>query len=231
MLLAVLFGVTLSWGPIFHQVIAQEFATEYLPHLTESQKDSLVLGCVYMDGLPKQESHQIEWVLNILRTYENDTEDWWFVMGLALHLAVDVSGHMGNPLSFLPGGRIYHHLSELSVCSSILRYKNPPQIYRNEVSDRFYAKIIGRSSFRFSVLCRLWRKLAGLPVHRYLDTVENDTCKINDPGWGFCNLMMHMRTIKGIMWDSLSAIMTTGLTDEQLGSFARKGLEEIKCCL
>ena len=225
-------GLVLSWGPVFHQTAATEFAKEYLPHLPVEQRNSFILGSVFIDGLPKRESHDFEWVKRLLRQFENNTNEWWFVMGFVLHLSVDIAGHMGEPHAYLPlRGRLQHYFAELTVCSTMLRTRNLSVLRSNSVSERVYEKAFGMSSRRFAKLYRMWRGVASLPVHKFLDAIESDKCAVkSESGFGYCNLEMHLRAIKGIMWDVLCGLMTSDFTQENLGNVARRQLERLKCC-
>lgn len=223
-------GLALAWGPVFHQAIATEFASEYLPHLTDEQKRAFIHGSVFIDGLPKFQSHDLEWIKKLLNRFENNTNEWWFTMGFAIHMAVDVAGHMGEPLAFLPlKSRLGHYFAELSVCSAILKTTNLEFLQSYDVSNHVYQEAFGISSRRFAILYRIWRKVASYPVHRFINHIEGDNCKGNH-GLGLCNLRMHMRTIKGIMWDSLCALMTGDFTAQHLGNMARRQLARVKCC-
>lgn len=225
-------GFAACWGPLFHQIAADEFAREYLPHLTQEAHDSFVLGSVYIDGLRKRDSHNIDWVVNLLNQYENNTNEWWFIMGFALHITVDMAGHIGDPITFLPRGRIWHYFSELTVCSSILHERNPPKIQRTSVSDAVYQKAFGKSSWLFSALLSIWRRVCALPLHHFLELVESDTCAAScERGWASCNLTMHLRMIKVLMWDSLCILMNGRLTSEHIGSMVQKQMKTVKCCL
>lgn len=232
LMFVLLTGLAVCWGPLFHQIAADQFAREYLPHLTQEARDSFILGSVYIDGLRKKKSHDINWVVNLLNQYENNTNEWWFVMGFALHITVDMAGHVGAPITFLPQGRIWHYFSELTVCSSILHEKNPPKLHRTSVSDAVYQKSFGKSSRLFSSILGLWRWFCRFPLYRFLDLVESDTCAAScERGWAICNLEMHLRVIKGLMWDSLCILMNGRLTSEHIGSMVQKQMKTVKCCL
>ena len=55
MFLLFLFYFCASWGPIFHQLVAQEFAHEYLSHLTAKQARAFIQGSVFVDGLSRKQ--------------------------------------------------------------------------------------------------------------------------------------------------------------------------------
>jgi hypothetical protein len=230
-MLSVLVVSANCWGPVFHQHVADEFAAEYLPHLSPSQRNAFVLGSIFIDGLPKRVSHELSWCTDLLRSYENETDEWWFVMGFALHLVVDVAGHLGKPNAFLPLQIPIHYLAELSACSSIRKEYDPIRVGRSALSDAVFQKVIHRSSLKFSMISRAWWAFAYLPFYRLLGSMESDKCMTpTAKPWAFCNLQMHLRTIKGLMWDSLCALMTGDFTGSDLGRIVSIELKALPCC-
>jgi hypothetical protein len=226
-------GFGVAWGPIFHQVMAEDFAREYLPHLSPGQKNAFVLGSMFIDGLPdKGKSHNVSWLLGVASSYNKTKEEWWFLIGCALHLTVDMAGHQGRPLSYLPLSRPLHYLAELIVCSYVQHDRNPGFVGRNQVADAVYDKVAGRSAFVFGVMHRMWRILSYLPLHKLIGWIESDSCfTTGGRNWAGCNLDIHMNMIKGLMWDSLCLIMADEMTTEKLGEIVKADLENIRCCL
>jgi hypothetical protein len=221
-----------AWGPVFHQVMAEDFANEYLPHLSPDQRNAFILGSMYIDGFPdKRKSHDISWLMSRATMYNKTEEEWWFLMGCALHVTVDMAGHQGRPLSFLPLSRPIHYLAELIVCSYVRHERNPAFFGRNKISDSVYDKMANRSSFIFDLLHRVWRMLTYLPFHKFIGWIEADSCVLaGGTNWAGCNLEVHMNLMKGLMWDSLSLIMADEMQNEKLGALVRSDLETIRCC-
>lgn len=230
-MLIALIALGRAWGPLFHQVVADEFAIEYLPHITDSQRTAFVSGSVFIDGLPKSNSHDIEWVIGMMGDYANGTDEWWFVMGLAMHIVVDVCGHYGVPVSFLAKGRMRHYFSELVVCATILKDRTPTPVERVRATDVVFGRSFGKSPFKFTLFCKLWRLVCWLPLDVFLGNMEGDACWVSGrDGYAVCNLEMHMRLIKCAMWDSMCRIMNGTLTEPLLGSIVLDQLQQVRCC-
>jgi hypothetical protein len=230
-MLSCLVSVVLAWGPVFHQVVAEEFAQEYLPHLSAEARRAFILGSIYIDGLPeKGKSHDIEWILRLCNAHNDTKEEWWFLIGCALHLTVDTAGHQGHRLSYLPLRRPFHYLAELVVCSMVRRDRNPVFLEHDHISDAIFQQVAGKSSANFDSLHRFWRFLSGLPFHKMLGWIESDKCAFEGRSVGAeGNLEIHMNMIKGLMWDSLCLIMTGEMNRQKLAELVLKDLEDLQC--
>ncbi|OHT07890.1 hypothetical protein TRFO_23760 [Tritrichomonas foetus] len=225
--------ITRSWGPIFHQVVASQFADEYLSHLTNDQKLAFIHGSVFIDGLPKKKYHNLSNLIPLLKNYNSNTSvEYWYIMGFILHMTADSVGHIGPPLSYLPPKSPLHHFAELTVCSTILRAYNPPKLIHYKISENVYQKVVGKSSKLFSILYKAWRFIASFPFYLYLSSIENDSCKnICTSKYAMCNLELHMEAIKGLMFDSLLLINEGKFTNEILGKIVIKELSRKQCCV
>ena len=217
-----------SWGPIFHQVIAEEFVSQYLPNVTPEQKEYFVKGAIYVDGLPKEESHDITKLLRILRLYEQESSEYWFILGFILHMTADMSGHIGTPLSFLPLKKPLHYLAELVSCSTVYHTRHPPFIPDDPLISAIYKGTFGvYSSRKFSAFYYAWRLLAKLPFNKLIGSVENDKC---NKKFAACNLEKHITAIKDLMWESLELLQEGNLTHQTLGYIVTQELKAFKCC-
>lgn len=217
-----------SWGPIFHQIVASEFISEYLPNIKPEQRKYFILGSIYVDGLPKPKSHNIEEILRVLNTYEpHESNEWWFVLGFLLHMTADISGHIGYPLSFLPLRKPIHYIAELVSCSAIYHTRKPEFLPDDPLVSAVYETFGGGSSRRFALLYYVWRLLAKLPFYKFLGTIENDKC---DKRLAMCNFERHITTIKDLMWDSIGILQEGNHTHENLGYIVTQDLKRFKCC-
>ncbi|OHT08696.1 hypothetical protein TRFO_04766 [Tritrichomonas foetus] len=232
LLLANYFTLCSSWGPIFHQVLGQEFAEEYLSHLTPEQTSSFIKGSVYVDGLSRRLYHDLSNLVSLLNEYSNSSLEYYFVLGFILHMAVDSSGHIGFPLSYLPLKRPVHYLAELTCCSALMHDRKPPSIDYDDVCQKVYMRTRNGTSFYFHMFYKVWRIIAKFPVYKLLSYIENDSCKEKCGGkYAMCNLELHILTIKRLMFDCLLLLNEGKLTNEKLGEISRKELESFQCCL
>ena len=225
-------GLCASWGPIFHQILGQEFADEYLTHFTQQQKDEFIRGSVYVDGLSRKLYHNISNLIILLNQFNSEKDiEYYFVLGFVLHMAVDSVGHIGYPLSYLPLKRPYHYFAELTCCSALLKDRNPPSISSNNVSDSVYMKIKNTSSKYFDILYKTWRNLAKLPFYKFLHVIEYDKCRdTNHKQYAMCNLDLHIQSMKRLMFDCMYLLNEGNLTDQTLGEIVIRELESIQCC-
>ena len=225
--------VCASWGPIFHQYVAQEFAKEYLDYLTPTQMNSFISGSVYVDGLSRKQYHNLTNLIFLANEYKkNSTLEYWFTLGFILHMAADCSGHFGSDHSFLPMKVPKHYFAELVVCSAIFHNKKPPPIMHNEVSDSVFQRTRKGSSLFFAIFYRIWRIIVRFPFHWFLGYIQNDRCKYkNSKKYAMCNLELHIQAIKRIMFDTMILYEQGELTSENLGLKTIHELETFQCCV
>lgn len=221
-----------SWGPVFHQVIADEFASQYLPHLSHEQHESLVMGATYLDALPKPKFHELSYLIELANEIENmSSPEYYFHLGLILHITVDFCGHMGYPYSYLPIGRPFHYVGEMVVCSAIYHDRHPKKLPSNQFSDYMMKKLANRSSRKFATFCKLYRTLVKMPFHILLSKVESDgpgrKCRNN---FAFYNLEQHMVIIKNMMMDTLCMLSENLLTGNRLWEACRAELNSTSVC-
>lgn len=221
-----------SWGPVFHQVLGDEFATQYLPHLTKEQHESLVMGATYLDGLPKRKFHDLTYLVELIKEIENTTTpEYYFHLGLILHITVDICGHMGYPDSFLPIKRPYHYIAEMIACSAVLHDRNPPNLPLNDLSKGIVRKLSNRNAATFATLCKFYRFIASLGFRSFLSTIENDQkgnpCKKT---MSFYNLEVHINSIKALMYDTICMLNDGILEYNVLYDHCRKELRTLLIC-
>lgn len=233
MLICLLLELCASWGPIFHQVVAQEFAEEYLNHLTPQQINSFISGAVYIDGLSRKNYHNLTNLINLLKEYNSeDSLEHWFIMGFILHMSADCSGHMGSDLSFLPMKVPIHYFAELVVCSSVFHAKKPPSISHNEISDLIFQRTRKGTSLFFGIFYCIWRIVVRFPFYWFLSYIQNDRCALkNERKFAMCNLQLHIEAIKRVMFDTMILLRDGNLTSESLGKKTINELETFQCCV
>lgn len=221
-----------SWGPIFHQFVAQEFAREYLDYLTPQQMNSFITGSVFVDGLSRKQYHNLTNIIKLLKEYPDDSLEHWFIMGFILHMSADCSGHIGSELSFLPMKVPIHYFAELVVCSTIFHLKKPPSISHNEISESIFQRTRKGTSLLFGIFYKLWRIVVRFPFYWFLSYVQNDRCAFkNDKKFAMCNLQLHIEAIKRVMFDTMILFEEGNLTSESLGQKTIYELETFQCCV
>lgn len=232
MFFQIFFRLASSWGPIFHQVVAQEFANEYLSHLAKEQRNAFVVGSVFVDGLSRKQCHDLSNLIPLLYEYDSKTSlEYWFVLGFILHMAADSSGHIGSPLSYLPLKRHSHYFAELIVCSALFHDRKPPSISWDNISDSVYQKTIKMNSAFFGIFYKIWRIIVRFPFYYALQAIQSDDCSVkNDKKYAMCNLDLHIEAIKRLMFDSLILLHEGTLTNENLGKLTLNELSTFSCC-
>lgn len=221
-----------SWGPIFHQFVAQEFAREYLDYLTPQQMNSFITGSVFVDGLSRKQYHNLTNIIQLLKEYPDDSLEHWFIMGFILHMSADCSGHIGSELSFLPMKVPIHYFAELVVCSAIFHSKKPPPIFHNEISESIFQRTRKGTSLFFGIFYKLWRIIVRFPFYWFLSYIQNDRCAFkNDKKFAMCNLQLHIEAIKRVMFDTMILFEEGNLTSESLGLKTIYELETFQCCV
>jgi hypothetical protein len=175
-MLAVRPALALSWGPVFHQTIAEHFATEYLSNLTAQQRRAFVLGSIWADGLDKETTHRTPHVVRKLRQINNVTQDvYWFFVGTFCHIAADTFAHAGKSSSFIVPHGIRHSFSEL-VIDSVMTHQCGAVAYpmpREILSE--VAALNVRVSKWFYPLYRMIVLLSKAPLYRFLSLIECDS--------------------------------------------------------
>lgn len=232
MFLLFLFYFCASWGPIFHQLVAQEFAHEYLSHLTAKQARAFIQGSVFVDGLSRKQYHNLSNLLLLLKEYDSKTSlEYYFVLGFILHMTADSSGHIGSKLSFLPMKVPLHYFAELTVCSAIFHSKKVPSISHDEISESVFQRTRKGTSLFFGIFYKIWRIVVRFPFYHFLSSIQNDDCsRKNDKKFAMCNLLLHIEAIKRSMYDTLLYLHEGNLTSESIGQLTIKELKTFQCC-
>ncbi|OHS93456.1 hypothetical protein TRFO_40278 [Tritrichomonas foetus] len=189
-----------SWCPFLHQVIAQQFLERHLTNISESEKDSFLLGSVWADGLDKSITHKIQrlfdkmWRVKFIKNnkiidlnnndikLQNDKENndfYYFLLGIFSHIPPDTFAHAGKGESFIIEKGILHYFSEVVVDSVIIRqYK--PKMMKNILPTGIRAKL-NEFGIRESRFFRVFYPLVYLsakifPLHRFLPFVQINSC-------------------------------------------------------
>ena len=122
-----------SWTPVFHHFIAFNYSEEYFLYSSESQKRSFILGSIYCDGFDKSYTHSVTNIINLINSISDQNSDfYYFCLGLLSHITCDYFAHSGSSLSFITNEKYKHHFSELSICSYVNHLKFIPYISINE---------------------------------------------------------------------------------------------------
>jgi hypothetical protein len=101
-----------SWGPVFHEVVARQYIDVNFAELDPRSAQAFVQGGTFADALPAR-FHEVPEVLQLIAEHLVFSIEWWFALGLLMHICVDMTGH-GR---FLPEDRWGHRWAELVVCS------------------------------------------------------------------------------------------------------------------
>jgi hypothetical protein len=226
-----LFHQSLSWGPIFHAVIADEFARESFPFLTDSQHSSFIRGSIYADDFDKSLTHNTAEIINHFQHIPNDQSDlYWFFMGLFAHVPPDTFAHAGKSRSFIVPAGIRHYASEL-VVDSLMMHRRPLPYFRLPVaiSDSFARLNIRRSrAFRFAY--PLFFMLSKLPLYRVLHWLEQDRCPKPDYETAICNFAQHYRAMLQSLHEAFPRMREDGFNDARVRELSTRLVFEVSCC-
>jgi len=218
------------WGPVFHQIVASEFSNEFLPHLTKKERQSFIVGSVFIDSLPRNPYHKTDYMIEVLRKEPNNTEEWWFKQGMLLHLVADLFGHFGKPNSFLPLKKPIHYLAELSCCSYLTTNRNYKRIKVNQLSKKVLKSLGNRFPLFFTLFIKVWRILCYFWVHKIIHHLESDTCsKIKSYDNSVDVLENHISSIKSTMYEILILFSNNQLDSRSFGNSVDTELREIGC--
>ena len=209
-----------------------EFARDYLPHLSEEQYKSFLLGSVYIDSLPRKTYHKVENVLDTINKERVNSTRWWFKVGMLLHLSVDVFGHFGNEKAFLPLGIPKHYFAEFVVCSAIQHSKHIEIVELTDEAKEIIAELGSTMNYRaFNFVVDSITMFGKMPFDSFLGSIEADKCrKCNPKKYSINNLYLHVEGIKNAMWDTLLSFMKNELNEEKLGQIVKNEIDNIHCC-
>jgi hypothetical protein len=220
-----------AWGPILHQVIAQQFSLAYFPYITDHQRRSYVLGSIYADGLDKSITHCTSCIVEKLREAgDPDSNIYWFLLGTFSHIPPDTFAHAGKPPSFITPFGLVHHFSEL-VVDSLMAHLHSTSFLRisAELRDAVTALNVSFSKV-FTFLYPIVYVLAKFPFHWLLPRVERDRCPKRNLSLAVCNFMKHYDAMLQSMQEAMPRVYDRDFTDATVTEISTRLVYEIECC-
>lgn len=219
------------WGPILHYVVSRDFIKEFFYNrLTKDQEDNFLLGSMYIDGLPKDPFHNIKF-LNEMLINSTDQGDYWFKLGMLLHISCDFHAHQGNDISFIPLGS-WHHFSEMIIDLYLMKRNNRivlpkmskegKNILKGYISKKYYVFII----YKFLVTTFNIFKVESL-----LKYVSCGKCLkyYSDKEYSESFLIIHMDAMKKAMWETLLLFHRNNLTRDSVAQVSLNELNIFTC--
>lgn len=219
------------WGSIFHQVISSDFSYEYFPNITDEQRNSLILGSIFADGTDKKITHFIPHIqekLNMIR--DNESNIYWFFIGIYMHIAPDTFAHAGKANSFIVKRGLKHHLSEFIIDSLYMNIQSPSFI---EMNDKLEAELNNYGitlSKSFKFIRRALYSFSKLPFYKFLPIIQKNACFSNDFNISLCNFRNNYNAMKKTLSLSMEKIRDTTFTDLKIKELATNILNDIQCC-
>lgn len=230
-MLMFLITASVCWGSIFHQVISSNFSYEYFPNITDEQRNSLVLGSIFADGTDKKVTHFIPRIQEKLRMIQdNESNLYWFFIGIYTHIAPDTFAHAGKAKSFIVKRGSKHHLSEFIIDSLYRNMESPSFI---EMNDKLEAELNNfgitlSNSFKF--IRRFLYHFAKLPFYKFLPVIQKNKCFSNNFNISLFNFQNHYNAMKKALTLSMEKIRDTTFTDLKMKELATNILNDIECC-
>ena len=221
-----------SWTPAFHQGFALKYAETYFPNITNDQLNSFLLGAMYADGVDKSISHYVRPVISELNAI-SDTENnlYWFFLGVLNHISVDTFAHAGKEKSFITASGLWHHISELTICSWAQTNLRPSfRLITRELKQQIEAiGIRFRTSFKFLYpICYLLTKF---PFHYImLPLVQKDGCPKHSYRMSECNFLKHFNAMMKATKEIMDHALDTRFNEIDVKQITLAELQSIECC-
>jgi hypothetical protein len=231
MLVSLLFVHVVSWGPICHAVLADEFAQECFPSLSASQHTAFLCGAIYADGFDKSVTHYTSSIIEHLRQIPDEQSDlYWFFMGLLAHIPPDTFAHAGKSRSFIVSAGTRHHFSELVIDSVMMKRHPIPFYFLPSHISRELRRLNIRPVRIFKILYTLFFLLSKFPLWRIIHRLEKDQCPKATSEQGYCNFVEHYHAMLQSLRESFRRIREEGFTDERVREISTRLVFDLVCC-
>jgi hypothetical protein len=220
--------LTFSWGPIFHQTIAEHFASEYFSNLTTEHRAAFVLGSVWADGLDKTTTHRMNLVIEKLRQINDVNCDvYWFFVGIFCHIPPDTFAHAGKSGSFIVPHGILHSFSELVVDSFMMHKENPKVLPMPSEILREIEKLNVPYSKTFYVIYRSIYLLSKTPLFRFLRFIERDDLPHSSYREATDNFRKHYVAMLRSMREAIARIWENGFNEVRMREISTRLVYDI----
>jgi len=169
------------WTPIFHQYFAEEVIKKHFDNISDTFKESFVLGSIYADGFDKSITHFSNRTIKLINKFSDQkNEEYYFFLGILSHIASDVFAHSGKTKSFIIGKGFKHYLSEIAICSLFLyKFKVIPKQLSNCILEKISQSGL-RPLPRFFLFQKVFKYIANFPFWIVLPYITNDFCDNRD---------------------------------------------------